>query len=128
MNLQKNRCFIFRFLKDPLFFTSSLFIKKAERIEGLLMIITLALLVYSVAQRQLRMYLEKTQKTLPNQIRKEVSNPTLRWVFQMMEGIEYLEITIEGNVRKAILGITDLRTRILDCFPDSVQKIYKEAA
>jgi transposase len=44
----------FRFLKDPLCFVSSLFVKKPNRIEGLLMVMTLALLVYSVAQRRLR--------------------------------------------------------------------------
>ena len=36
----------FRFLKDPLFFVSSLFVKKPCRIQGLLMVMTLALLVY----------------------------------------------------------------------------------
>src|SRR6266851_3374087 len=44
----------FRFLKDPLFFVSSLFVKKPCRIQGLLMVMTCALLVYSVAQRRLR--------------------------------------------------------------------------
>ena len=44
----------FRFLKDPLFFVSALFVKKPTRIQGLLMVMTLALLVYSVAQRRLR--------------------------------------------------------------------------
>jgi transposase len=41
----------FRFRKDPLFLASSLFVKKPCRIQGLLMVMTLALLVYSVAQR-----------------------------------------------------------------------------
>ena len=44
----------FRFLKDPLFFVSSLFVKKPCRIQGLLMVMTCALLVSSVAQRRLR--------------------------------------------------------------------------
>ena len=44
----------FRFLKDPLFFVSSLFVKKPSRIQGLLMVMTLALLVYSLTQRRLR--------------------------------------------------------------------------
>jgi transposase len=44
----------FRFLKDPLFFVSSLFVKKPSRIAGLLMVMTLALLVYSVTQRRRR--------------------------------------------------------------------------
>lgn len=44
----------FRFLTDPLFFVSSLFVKKPSRMQGLLMVMTLALLVYSVTQRRLR--------------------------------------------------------------------------
>ncbi|TMO02819.1 hypothetical protein CWB66_12745 [Pseudoalteromonas sp. S558] len=40
----------FRFLKDPLFFVSSLFIKKPSRIDALLMVMTLSLLVYSISQ------------------------------------------------------------------------------
>lgn len=43
-----------RFLTDPLFFVSSLCVKKPCRIQGLLMVMTLALLVYSVAQRRVR--------------------------------------------------------------------------
>jgi transposase len=38
----------FRFFKDPIFFTSTLFVKKPERIEALLMVMTLALLIYSI--------------------------------------------------------------------------------
>ena len=44
----------FRFLKDPLFFVSSLFVKTPSRMQGLLMGMTLALLVSAVAQRRLR--------------------------------------------------------------------------
>ncbi len=38
----------FRFLKDPIFFTSTLFLKKPERIEALLMVMTLSLLIYTI--------------------------------------------------------------------------------
>src|ERR1700694_426391 len=53
----------FRFLKDPLFFVSSLFVKKPSRIQGLLMVMTFALLVYSVAQRRLRQQLVRQNET-----------------------------------------------------------------
>src|SRR5215475_2989376 len=66
----------FRFLKDPLFFVSSLFVKKPNRIEGLLMVMTLALLVYSVTQRRLRQQLAKHHETVPNQINQPTSSPT----------------------------------------------------
>jgi transposase len=58
----------FRFLKDPLLFVSSLFVKKPCRIQGLLMVMTFALLVYSVAQRRLRQQLTHHHTTVPNQI------------------------------------------------------------
>ncbi len=41
-----------RFLTDPLCFVSSLFVKKPSRIQGVLMVMTLALLGYSVTQRR----------------------------------------------------------------------------
>jgi transposase len=37
----------FRFLKDPLFFTSSIFVKSPQRIEALALIMALTLLVYT---------------------------------------------------------------------------------
>jgi transposase len=66
----------FRFLKDPLFFVSSLFVKKPNRIEGLLMVMTLALLVYSVAQRRLRKQLAENHETVPNHINQPTPSPT----------------------------------------------------
>ena len=71
----------FRFLKDPLFFASDLFLKKPERIMALLMIMGLALLVYSLAERKLRLLLLQNNETIPNQVGKPVQKPTLRWVF-----------------------------------------------
>jgi transposase len=44
----------FRFLKDPLFFTSSVFVKKPQRVEALVLVMALTLLVYSLGQRKLR--------------------------------------------------------------------------
>jgi transposase len=66
----------FRFLKDPLFFVSSLFVKKPCRIQELLMVMTLALLVCSVAQRRLRQALARQQESLPNQIHQPTQRPT----------------------------------------------------
>src|SRR5215467_201818 len=73
----------FRFLKDPLFFVSSLFVKKPSRIQGLLMVMTLALLVYALTQRRLRQQLADRHETIPNQIHQPTERPTLRWIFQV---------------------------------------------
>ena len=44
----------FRFLKDPWFMVDSVFLKSPRRIEALMMVMTLCLLVYNVAQYHLR--------------------------------------------------------------------------
>lgn len=114
----------FRFLKDPLMFTSSLFVKKPERIMGLLMVMTLALLVYAIAQRRLHKVLEEFQETIPNQIRKETSRPTLRWIFQLLDGIELVEMHVKKTIYTVVSGLTDFRKRILSYFGNTVMKIY----
>ncbi len=114
----------FRFLKDPILFTSSLFVKKPSRIMGLLMVMTLALLVYAIAQRRLRKALKKARETLPNQIGQETNKPTLRWIFQILGGIEKVRMKVEGVVHEVMTGITQIKKRILSYFGATVQKIY----
>ncbi len=115
----------FRFLKDPLFFVSSLFVKKPCRIQGLLMVMTLALLVYSVAQRRLRQALARQNETIPNQINQPTSRPTLRWVFQMLEGIERVRLLVDGKVRELITGLNEVRRKILRLFGEQVCLVYQ---
>ncbi len=105
----------FRFLKDPLFFVSSLFIKKPSRIDALLMIMTLSLLVYSIAQRRMRASMEKAHKTIPNQINIPTATPTLRWVFQCFEGINFVQTEETYDKTNIYLdGLDKLRTKIIN--------------
>jgi transposase len=115
----------FRFLKDPLFFVSSLFVKKPHRIEGLLMVMTLALLVYSVAQRRLRAQLATHQETVPNQLNQPTTSPTLRWVFQLLEGIHRVRLTLQGQVHDLIEGLNDVQIKILRLFGNEVCRLYQ---
>ena len=115
----------FRFLKDPQFFASSFFLKKPSRIMALLMVMTLSLLVYTVAQRHLRNQLTEKNDTLPNQINDPVKNPTMRWVFQLMEGIDIVYIRVKDDIQRKIMGITDLREKIIRFFYPPVFSIYQ---
>jgi CoA transferase family III len=51
------------------------------------MVMTCALLVYSVAQRWLRRQWAHHNETVPNQIHHPTTSPTLRWIFQLLEGM-----------------------------------------
>ena len=115
----------FRFLKDPLFFVSSLFVKKPTRIQGLLMVMTLALLVYCVAQRRLRQALARQQESLPNQIHQPTQRHTLRWVFQLLEGINRIRLIVQDQVHDLIEGLNEVQIKILRLFGQEVCQIYQ---
>ena len=115
----------FRFLKAPLFFVASLFVKKPCRIQGLLMVMTLALLVYAVTQRRLRGQLVRQHDTIPNQINQPTERPTLRWVFQLLEGIHRVRVTIQGTVHDLIEGLNEMQMKILRLFGEEVCRLYQ---
>lgn len=115
----------FRFLKDPLFFVSSLFVKKPCRIQGLLMVMTLALLVYAVTQRRLRQQLARQGETVPNQINQPTERPTLRWVFQLLEGIHRVRVTVQDQVHDLIEGLNEVQIKILRLFGEAVCRLYQ---
>lgn len=115
----------FRFLKDPLFFADSLFLKKPSRIMALLMIMGLSLLIYALAERQLRRALEENEQTIPNQVGKPTQRPTMRRVFQMFEGIDLLIITAGGQViERQVLNLRLVHAQILSLLGPSVKNIY----
>ena len=91
------------------------------------MVMALSLLVYNVAQYRLRQALETEQKTLPNQLNKPVKNPTMRWIFQIMEGISIVRIVGEmtqGLVKEFITNLTDLRKKIIRLFGGTACQMY----
>ena len=114
----------FRFLKDPIFFASSLFVKLPERIESLLFIMTLSLLVYSIAQRKLRNLLQQNNITVPNQLKKPTKTPTLKWIFKLFKGINVVYITINLIRQKIVEGISGLQKTIIELFGANAKIIY----
>lgn len=99
----------FRFLKDPLFFTSSVFLKSPQRVMAVAMVMALSLLVYSLAQRKLRQALEAAETGIKNQLAKPTQRPTMRWVFQCFQAIHLLLV----NGIQQISNLTEERQAIL---------------
>ena len=99
-----------RFLKDPQFLASSLYLKKPERIMALLMVMTVCLLVYAALEYRIRTALKEQAATFPDQKGKRIQNPTARWVFHYFVGIHVLYIPGQGLM---ILNLTDEHQRLL---------------
>src|SRR5713226_6044157 len=114
----------FRFLKDPLFLASSVFVKKPERVIALSFVMVLCLLVYRLAEHLLRRQLVATEQTLPNQINKPTNRPTMRWVFQCFEGIDLLHIRIGSRWHTQVLGLQALHQRVLRLLGPVYSQLY----
>ena len=110
----------FRFLKDPLFFTSSVFVKKPERVEALALIMALTLLVYTLAERQLRQVLAEQGHTVLDQRKRPTAKPTFRWIIQKFQGIHL--VMTEGC--KRIVNLSPERQFILHLFGSHVRRYY----
>ena len=82
----------FAFLKDPLLFADSIFLKSPERIESLGMMMDLCLLVYSLSQRQIITPLRESKSTVKNQLGKPTNRPTLRWIFPYFQSIHLVTL------------------------------------
>ena len=114
----------FRFLKDPLFLASSVFVKKPERVIALSFIMVLCLLVYRLAECLLRRQLVATEQTVPNQVNKPTNRPTMRWVFQCFEGIDLLHIRVGSGFQTRVLGLQALHQQILRLLGPEYSQFY----
>jgi transposase len=114
----------FRFLKDPLFFADSLFLKRSERLMALLMVMGLALLVYALAEHTVRTELVRREESLPNQRGQPTQQPTMRRLFQIFEGIDVLWLQQPHGVQRFVLNLQPIHRQILNLLGPEVQKCY----
>lgn len=114
----------FRFIKDPMFFASSVFLKSPKRIVSLVMIMALSLLVYSLAQHKMREALKKYAETVPDQKKKPTSKPTMRWIFQQFEGIHMLEYVEDKKLVRRVLNLKDVHKKIIKLLGPVIEKKY----
>ena len=111
----------FRFLKDPMFMASTLFLKSPKRIMALMMVMTLSLLVYAALEHRIRESLKIHNATFPNQKGEQVSNPTARWVFQFFSGIHVL---IVNQMQELVLNMNMQQAALLRLLGERYEGIY----
>jgi transposase len=86
----------FAFLKDPVII-NRLFLKKPERIEALGLVLLLALLLWRLVERALRVHVETTGSTLTGWDKKETQKPT---AFMMMTKFAAVMVIKVGDQRQ----------------------------
>jgi transposase len=79
------------FLKDPLI-VNSLFLKKPERIEALGLVLLLALLLWRLVERTLRVHVETTGQPLTGWDKKATQKPTAFMMMTKFAGVMVLKV------------------------------------
>jgi len=111
----------FRFMKDPLFMASSLFLKSPKRMMVLMMIMTLCLLLYAALEYRIRQSLQQAEESFPNQKGHKINNPTARWVFQFFNGIHVLFMP---DSQAIVLNMNPYHLLLLKLLGKKYEKLY----
>ncbi len=115
----------FRALKSPDFLTASLYLKKPERIEALLMVMTYCLMVYAALEHKIRRELKAQSVYFTNLKYKPCQNPTAHGVFFCFQGIDVL--TISGE-QQLVLNVEERNSIIINCMTASIKKFIPKNA
>jgi len=111
----------FRFLKSPEFLTSSLYLKKPERIEALLMVMTCSLMIYAALEHRVRQGLVAQNRSVADMKKKPTQQPTARWIFIRFGGIHEYCL---GEAPPQVTELTKDQQTILEVLGERYRQIY----
>jgi transposase len=103
----------FGFLKDPLI-VNSLFLKKPERIEALGLVCLLALLIWRLMERSLRICVETTGNALPGWDKKETTRPTAFMMMTKFASVLVLKVGPQRQLAQAFSAVQQQYLAALD--------------
>ncbi|MGL6256937.1 IS1634 family transposase, partial [Aeromonas caviae] len=103
------------------FLTSSLYLKKPERIEALLMVMTCSLMIYAALEHRIRQGLVEQNRSVADMKKKPTQQPTARWIFLRFGGIHEYRL---GEAPPQVTELTGDQQIILEVLGERYRQIY----
>ena len=103
----------FGWLKGPAAF-APIFLKKPQRIMAIGVVFLMALMIYTLVERQIRRELAQRKERIPGNNRVATQRPTTGVVFKHFQGIRRVWWEVDGQTRAFLQGFTQLHERILN--------------
>jgi len=107
----------FGFLKDPVF-VNALFLKSPKRIEALGLVLVLALLIWRLMERTMRMHLEETESTVIGWDNRQTSRPTSFMMTTKFKGIFVLTSVERRSLAQPLTSVQMAYLAILEIAPE----------
>lgn len=76
-----------------------------------MMVMTLCLMVYAIAQFELRTALETAEDTIPTQTKKETSKPSMKWVYRLFHGVQVITLILQGVTQEIVINLKALQKK-----------------
>ena len=118
----------FKFIKDDRFQVDSVFLKTPERIDALMMVMTLCLMVYGVSEYELHQSLQEKEETIPSQTKKPTNKPSLQWVYFLFRVVNELRIKTNNHVQTMVVNLDGVLRKIIKHFGKRANEIYLNPA
>ena len=118
----------FKFIKDDTFQVDSVFLKTPERIDALMMVMTLCLMVYGVSEYELHQSLQENNETILSQTKKPTNKPSLRWVYFLFRIVNELSVMNGERVQKLVVNLNGTLRKIIHHFGSRASAIYLNPA
>ena len=107
----------FAFLKDPVF-VNALFLKSPRRIEALGLVLILALLIWRLIERTMRLNLKTDQAKITGWVKRQTSRPTTFMMTTKFSGMLVLSIGGQRHLLKTPNDVQLQYLKILDLTPE----------
>ncbi len=114
----------FRFLKNPEFQASQLYLKSPKRIMALLMVMTLCLLVYTALEYRIRQRMQEAKATFLSPDKRPLKRPTARRVLHYFEGLQELTIRNREPVQVMIVNTGEYHWLIINLLGERYRSYY----
>ena len=88
------------------------------------MIMTLFLMVYAFAEHNFRAALKDAGDTIPNQLKKEINNPSMHWVYSCFHGVHVVTINLGETVQEIVINLNAVLEKIIRHFGGPALDIY----
>lgn len=118
----------FKFIKDDTFQVDSVFLKTPERIEALMMVMTLCLMVYGVSEYELQQSLQASNESIPDAMKKPTQTPSLRWVYFLFRVVNEVIVVIGEQAQRLVVNVNDILRKIIRHFGPRASEIYLNVA
>ncbi len=115
----------FRFIKDSSFHASEIYLKKEERIEGLMFLMTIALVIYNLAEKELREKLAASGESIPDPKGKPMKTPTLKRLFHLFFRVSIIVSQEEEKRTLRVMNLNDTHRRVLALFGKDFERYYE---